>query len=103
MNSVAAPTALTATASALSCDHIASFQESFRTNSVYRVAQNAVTQTSVDDIALNREIVTSMDHSFSTTLDNWSVTNQKSPVAAGCSQGSICFVLAPWPNASEEL
>ena len=40
-------------------------------------AQNAVTQTSVDDIALNREIVTSIDHSFSTTLDDWSVTHQK--------------------------
>jgi bleomycin hydrolase len=77
MNSVAAPTALTATASAVSSDHIASFQQSFRTNSAYRLAQNAVTQTSVDDIALNRDIVTSIDHSFSTTLDDWSVTHQK--------------------------
>jgi bleomycin hydrolase len=77
MNSVTAPTVLTATTSALSPDHIASFQHSFRTNPVYRVAQNAVTQTSVDDIALNREIVTSIDHSFSITLDDWSVTHQK--------------------------
>jgi bleomycin hydrolase len=77
MNSVAAPTALTATASAVSYDHIVSFQHSFRTNSAYRLAQNAVTQTSVDDIALNRDIVTSIDHSFSTMLDDWSVTHQK--------------------------
>ena len=77
MNSVSAPTALTATASALSAEHIASFQHSFRTNPTYRMAQNAVTQTSVDDIALNRDIVTSVDHSFSTTLDDWSVTHQK--------------------------
>jgi bleomycin hydrolase len=41
------------------------------------VVQNAVTQTSVEDIALNRDIVTSSDHSFSTTLDDWSVTHQK--------------------------
>ena len=77
MNSVSAPPVLTAPASALSHDHIASFQHSFRTNPAYRLAQNAVTQTSVDDIALNRDIVTSIDHSFSTTLDDWSVTHQK--------------------------
>lgn len=77
MNSVSAPTALTATASALSYEHIASFQRSFRTNPAYRIAQNAVTHTSVEDIALNRDIVTSIDHSFSTTLDDWSVTHQK--------------------------
>jgi bleomycin hydrolase len=77
MNSVTAPRTLTAPTSALSYDHIAAFQHSFRANPAYRVVQNAVTQTSVDDIALNREIVTSIDHSFSTTLDDWSVTHQK--------------------------
>src|SRR5205085_6469928 len=77
MNSVSAPTVLSASASALSYEHIAAFQQNFRTNLAYRIAQNAVTQTSVDDIALNRDIVTSIDHSFSTTLDNWSVTHQK--------------------------
>jgi bleomycin hydrolase len=77
MHSVSASTTLTATAAALSYDHIASFQDSFRTNPAYRVVQNAVTQTSVDDIALNREIVMAIDHSFSTTLDDWSVTHQK--------------------------
>jgi len=77
MHSVSASTALTATAAALSYDHIASFQDSFRTHPAYRVVQNAVTQTSVDDIALNREIVMAIDHSFSTTLDDWSVTHQK--------------------------
>ena len=77
MNSVSAPTVLESTASALSAEHIASFQHSFRTNPAYRMAQNAVTHTSVDDIALNRDIVTAIDHSFSTTLDDWSVTHQK--------------------------
>ena len=77
MNSLSAPATLTATASALSYDHIASFQQSFRANPAYRLAQNAVTQTSVDDIALNRDVVTSIDHSFSTTLDEWGVTHQK--------------------------
>ncbi len=77
MNSVSTPTALVATASALSDEHIVSFQQSFRANPAYRVVQNAVTHTSVDDIALNRDIVTAIDHSFSTTLDDWSVTHQK--------------------------
>src|SRR5262245_41989003 len=43
----------------------------------FRVAQNAVTQTSVEDIALDREVVFNTDHSFSNILDDWSVTNQK--------------------------
>jgi bleomycin hydrolase len=43
----------------------------------YRLAQNAVTQTTVDDVALNREIVTSTDHTFSHHLDDWKVTDQK--------------------------
>jgi bleomycin hydrolase len=77
MNSLSAPASLTTTASALSSEHIASFQQGFSANPAYRIAQNAVTQMSVDDIALNRDIVTSIDHSFSTTLDDWSVTHQK--------------------------
>jgi bleomycin hydrolase len=43
----------------------------------FRIAQNAVTQVSVDDIALDRDIVFNTDHSFSHILDDWSVTNQK--------------------------
>jgi bleomycin hydrolase len=77
MNSVAASAALTAPTSALSSEHIALFQQDFRANPAYRIAQNAVTQMSVEDVALNRDIVMSIDHSFSTTLDDWSVTHQK--------------------------
>jgi bleomycin hydrolase len=43
----------------------------------FRIAQNAVTQVTVDDIALNRGIVFDTDHSFSNVLDDWQVTNQK--------------------------
>ncbi len=42
-----------------------------------KLMQNAVTQTPVDDIALNRDVVTSTDHTFSHHLDDWDVTNQK--------------------------
>ena len=43
----------------------------------FRIAQNAVTQVTTDDVALNREVVFNTDHSFSHVLDDWSVTNQK--------------------------
>ena len=52
-------------------------RKEFAGNPAYRVAQNAVTQTTIDDIALDREIVTSIDPTMSHQLDDWSVTNQK--------------------------
>src|ERR1700733_5673354 len=52
-------------------------RKDFSANPVYRLAQNAVTRGTVDDVAINREIVSSIDHSVSTTLDDWKVTNQE--------------------------
>jgi len=52
-------------------------RKDFSANPAYRLAQNAVTRVSVDDVAVNREIVSSIDHSLSTTLDDWKVTNQE--------------------------
>ena len=52
-------------------------RKDFSANPTYRLAQNAVTRVTVDDVAINREIVSSIDHSLSTTLDDWSVTNQE--------------------------
>lgn len=43
----------------------------------FRIAQNAVTQVTADDVALNRSIVFNTEHSFSNVLDDWSATNQK--------------------------
>ncbi|HEU5423932.1 MAG TPA: C1 family peptidase, partial [Nitrolancea sp.] len=37
----------------------------------------AVTRVSVDDVALNWDIITRTDHSFSHRIDDWSVTAQK--------------------------
>src|SRR5262245_554880 len=58
----------------------------FEGNRAHRLAQNAVTQVSAEDVALNRAIVTSTDHSFSTVLDDWAVTNQK--------QSGRCWIFA---------
>jgi bleomycin hydrolase len=62
---------------AISDDTFASLRHGFVGNPAYRIAQNAVTQASVDEIAVNRSIVTNMDHTFSIMLDDWAVTNQK--------------------------
>lgn len=52
-------------------------RKDFSANPANRLAQNAVTRVTVDDVAINREIVASIDHSQSTTLDDWKVTNQE--------------------------
>jgi bleomycin hydrolase len=62
----------------LSADRISEMRASFESESVNRIVQNAVCKNQVDTIALNRSIVTSVDHSFSHLLDDWKVTNQKS-------------------------
>ena len=56
---------------------LSTFREDFLANSSYRMARNAVTQVKVDDVALNRGIITATDHTFSHKLDDWQVTNQK--------------------------
>ena len=62
----------------LSPHQITKLRNDFDGNPVYRMAQNAVCKIAVDDIALDRQIVTNSDFTFSHVLDDWSVTNQKS-------------------------
>ena len=64
-------------AGALELHTIDALRAAFTRNPSYRLAQNAVTGNNVDDIALNRGVVFSADHSFSIALDDWDVTNQK--------------------------
>jgi bleomycin hydrolase len=52
-------------------------RKDFSANPAYRLAQNAVTRVSVDDVAISRQIVNGTDHSMSTLLDDWKVTNQQ--------------------------
>ena len=62
---------------ALSTDLLARLASSFEGNPSYRLAQNAVTQTALGDVALNRAVIAGTDHTFSNLLDDWAVTNQK--------------------------
>jgi len=52
-------------------------RKDFSASPEYRLMQNAVTRVSVDDVALNHEVITSTDHSLSVLLDDWKVTNQE--------------------------
>jgi len=61
----------------LAATDLEQLRKDFTANPVYRLAQNAVTRVTVDDVAINREILNSIDHSQSTTLDDWKVTNQE--------------------------
>src|SRR6266699_4431637 len=62
---------------ALSAEDLELLRKDFSANPAYRLAQNAVTQVAVDDVAINREIVNGTDHFMSTLLDDWKVTNQE--------------------------
>lgn len=57
---------------------IDALRKEFARDPAHRVVQNAVTQTTIDDVALDREIVVRTDHTVSHLLDDWKVTNQKS-------------------------
>jgi len=54
------------------------FRTSFANDPAAKVAQNAITNGNLLDIALNRDLVQNIDSSFSIKLDDWKVTNQKS-------------------------
>lgn len=56
---------------------LASLRTEFEGNPQARLAQNAVSRTSVSEVALDRTVTTRMDHTFSHVLDEWEVTNQK--------------------------
>ncbi|POX59534.1 aminopeptidase [Streptomyces sp. Ru62] len=61
----------------LTPDQLELFEKEFTARPVNRLMQNAVTQTPVDDVALDRRILTGIDHSVSHHLDDWKVTDQK--------------------------
>jgi aminopeptidase C len=56
---------------------LSTWKREFTGKPAYALSQNAVTQVAVDDIAIDRSIVTNTDHTFSHLLDDWAVTSQK--------------------------
>ncbi|MBO13733.1 MAG: aminopeptidase [Planctomycetaceae bacterium] len=60
----------------VSNSQIKKYRKSFEGDDSARVAQNAVSNNDLPGLALSRDILQNMDFSFSTKLDDWSVTNQ---------------------------
>ena len=59
-------------------------RKEFESDSSARVAQNAVTSNNLSSVTLRRDLVQEIDFTFSTKLDEWKATNQKSSGVAGC-------------------
>ncbi len=53
------------------------FRKSFAADPSAKMAQNAVANNDLLDVALDRALVQDIDFSFSTKLDKWKVTNQR--------------------------
>lgn len=60
----------------LSTDLTDQFAKAFDADPTARLLQNAVTVTPVDEVALDRRVVTGIDHSVSHLLDDWAATSQ---------------------------
>lgn len=62
---------------AITDEQIATLRADFDADASAKVAQNAVTGNDVLEVALDRDLVASTHHTFSTKLDSWKVTNQR--------------------------
>lgn len=74
---IASMDTMTTTTGTLTDEFIGGLRHDLEHEPAYRLARNAVTKVGADDAALNRDVVASADWSFSTWLDDWSVTNQR--------------------------
>ena len=57
---------------------IEKYREQFSADSLTSVAQNSVSNNELPSLALRRDLVQSLDSSFSIKLDDWKVTSQMS-------------------------
>ena len=61
----------------LTGEEVRGFAAAFSADRTARIVQNAVAETPIDKVAMDREIVTSIDPSVSVKVDTWPITNQK--------------------------
>ncbi len=61
----------------LNLDSVEQLTKEFDADPTFRLARNAVTTTSVDEVALDRDVVARVDHSMSHLIDDWAATDQK--------------------------
>ncbi len=70
----------------ITLDGLKGWTNAFLSDPKYTMLQNAITQNSLDDVALNRQVVNSSQTTFSHLLDHWKVTDQK--------QSGRCWIFA---------
>src|SRR4051812_15382401 len=68
---VKAPTA------AITPEQLQAFRTSFAANPAHRLAMNACSRGEVDEIALNREVLASLDWHFSHEVEGGAITHQR--------------------------
>lgn len=61
----------------ITSSQIEQYRTDFAGHPTMKISQNAITSGELHEVALNREVVTSIDFTFSTFLDEWEVTAQK--------------------------
>jgi len=61
----------------LTHDQVERYAKELESDPAARLLQNAVTRTTVDDVAFDHQLARSIDHSMSHQLDDWTATNQK--------------------------
>ncbi|MBB6429708.1 C1 family peptidase [Algisphaera agarilytica] len=77
MTTLSSSSSPTSADAGISPESLAQWRQAFDENPQHRLMQNAVTRAALDDVALDREVVTGIDHTFSHVLDDWAVTSQK--------------------------
>ena len=65
------------------------FRKTFSSDSAAKMAQNAISNNDLLDVALDRDLVQDIDFSFSIKLDDWKVTNQMSSGRCWLHRGSV--------------
>ncbi len=65
------------TVEALNSELLAEFAADFAADRTARIVQNAVSETTIKKVAMDRSVVASIDPSMSVRVDRWPITNQK--------------------------
>lgn len=68
---------VTSHASSLTPGHVAALHNSFAADPVLKRTQNAIARVSVDELAVDHQLATSLSTTVSNRIDDWKATNQK--------------------------
>jgi len=61
----------------ISPEMLSDFSKQFNADAKYKIAQSAIANVELNKVALNRDRIAQIDHTYSHKLDEWEVTNQE--------------------------